>query len=300
MVMNQMVNTVHLTKDYKKNRGIFDMNLQIKQGEVVGIVGKNGAGKTTTMRTLMGFIHPTDGYSEIRGLNSWSQASKTKRMIGYVPGEIAFPDTKSGETFLNNQLKLLRASKDTYVNDLIQRFKIDLTADIKRMSKGMKQKTALVCAFMTKAPLLLLDEPTTGLDPVMRDAFIDLVLKVKANGTTVFLSSHMFNELERTCDRILFLKDGKVIDVVDQNKFETIHSFQKVKIQTSTSEGFQKILTSFSETSHVNSENHEITVLISNTKVATLLVLLQDIEIDDISFDTQTLDNYFEKELQVK
>ncbi|WP_057777898.1 ABC transporter ATP-binding protein [Paucilactobacillus vaccinostercus] len=298
--MNQMVNTVHLTKDYKKNRGIFDMNLQIKQGEVVGIVGKNGAGKTTTMRTLMGFIHPTDGYSEIRGLNSWSQASKTKRMIGYVPGEIAFPDTKSGETFLNNQLKLLRASKDTYVNDLIQRFKIDLTADIKRMSKGMKQKTALVCAFMTKAPLLLLDEPTTGLDPVMRDAFIDLVLKVKANGTTVFLSSHMFNELERTCDRILFLKDGKVIDVVDQNKFETIHSFQKVKIQTSTSEGFQKILTSFSETSHVNSENHEITVLISNTKVATLLVLLQDIEIDDISFDTQTLDNYFEKELQVK
>lgn len=138
--MNQMVNTVHLTKDYKKNRGIFDMNLQIKQGEVVGIVGKNGAGKTTTMRTLMGFIHPTDGYSEIRGLNSWSQASKTKRMIGYVPGEIAFPDTKSGETFLNNQLKLLRASKDTYVNDLIQRFKIDLTADIKRMSKGMKQK----------------------------------------------------------------------------------------------------------------------------------------------------------------
>ena len=163
-----------------------------------------------------------------------------------------------------------------------------------------QQKTALVCAFMTKAPLLLLDEPTTGLDPVMRDAFIDLVLKVKANGTTVFLSSHMFNELERTCDRILFLKDGKVIDVVDQNKFETIHSFQKVKIQTSTSEGFQKILTSFSETSHVNSENHEITVLISNTKVATLLVLLQDIEIDDISFDTQTLDNYFEKELQVK
>jgi ABC-2 type transport system ATP-binding protein len=297
--MLAMVETKQLSKNYKHNRGVHDMNMAIQQGEVVGIVGKNGAGKTTTMRMLMGFIHPSKGSAAIRGMDAWSKAAKTKPLIGYVPGEIAFPDTKSGATFLQNELALLRANKDEYVNELIQRFKIDLTADLRRMSKGMKQKTALVCAFMTKPPLLLLDEPTTGLDPVMRDAFIDLILQVKAQGTTVFLSSHMFNELERTCDRIMFLKDGQVIDVLDESKFAEIHAAQRVTIVAATNDGFERLLTSEFELVRQDPVHNTVVLLVPNTVETKLLHLLGEVKLTDVSFDTQTLDNYFEKELEL-
>lgn len=295
--MQAMVATNHLTKDYKQNRGIFDVDLRIKQGEVVGIVGENGAGKTTTMRLLMGFIKPTRGSSAINGTDAWQHAEKTKKMIGYVPGEIAFPDTKSGATFLKTQLELLRLSKDVHVNELIQRFKIDLTADIKRMSKGMKQKTALVCAFMTQAPLLLLDEPTTGLDPVMREAFIDLILKVKAKGTTVFLSSHMFNELERTCDQIVFLKKGKIVERLDHDRVVALHKYQRVTVQTTNDIDYNKLGQTGFEIAHLNPKQQEITLVISDQKMASFLAVLQTITLKNITFATQSLDNYFEKEL---
>lgn len=297
--MLAMVETKQLSKNYKNNRGVHGMNMAIQQGKVVGIVGKNGAGKTTTMRMLMGFIHPSAGSAAIRGMDAWTKAAKTKPLIGYVPGEIAFPDTKSGATFLQNELALLRANKDEYVNELIQRFKIDLTADLRRMSKGMKQKTALVCAFMTKPPLLLLDEPTTGLDPVMRDAFIDLILQVKAQGTTVFLSSHMFNELERTCDRIMFLKDGQVIDVLDESKFAEIHAAQRVTIVAATNDGFERLLTSDFEPVRQDPLHNTVVLLVPNDDEARLLQLLGEVKLTDVSFDTQTLDNYFEKELEL-
>ena len=297
--MLAMVETKQLSKNYKHNRGVHDMNMAIQQGEVVGIVGKNGAGKTTTMRMLMGFIHPSEGSAAIRGMDAWSKAAKTKPLIGYVPGEIAFPDTKSGATFLQNELALLRANKDEYVNELIQRFKIDLTADLRRMSKGMKQKTALVCAFMTKPPLLLLDEPTTGLDPVMRDAFIDLILQVKAQGTTVFLSSHMFNELERTCDRIMFLKDGQVIDVLDESKFAEIHAAQRVTIEAATNDSFKRLSTGDFERVRLDPLHNTVVLLVPNADEAKLLQLLGEVKLADVSFDTQTLDNYFEKELEL-
>lgn len=297
--MLAMVETKQLSKNYKRNRGVHGMNMTIKQGEVVGIVGKNGAGKTTTMRMLMGFIRPSEGSAAIRGMDTWAKAANVKSLVGYVPGEIAFPDTKSGATFLQNELALLRANKNAYVNELIQRFKIDLTADLRRMSKGMKQKTALVCAFMTKPPLLLLDEPTTGLDPVMRDAFIDLILQVKAQGTTVFLSSHMFNELERTCDRIMFLKDGQVIDVLNHDKFAEIHAAQRVTIRTKTSADYERVIASDFELVRQDAAQNTAILLVPNSEEPRLLTLLGDITLADISFDRQTLDNYFEKELEL-
>lgn len=297
--MLAMVETNQLTKRYQHNRGVFGMDMAIKQGEVIGIVGKNGAGKTTTMRMLMGFIHPSAGTASIRGMNTWVDAAKTKALIGYVPGEIAFPDTKSGATFLQQQLKLLRATKDDYVNELIQRFKIDLTADLRRMSKGMKQKTALVCAFMTRAPLLLLDEPTTGLDPVIRDAFIDLILQVKARGTTVFLSSHMFNELERTCDRIMFLSDGQVIDVLDRDKVVQIHANQRVTVQAANHDGYQRLATSGFEVVRLEEGRNTVTLLVPDADQGQLLLLLGNVTVVDVSFEVQTLDNYFERELEL-
>lgn len=293
-----MITLNDLTKDYGKGRGVFDLNLDIKKGEVFGLVGKNGAGKTTTMRLLMGFLKPDRGTAIIDELDTWKYASKVKKLVGYVPGEIAFPDAKYGTSFLKMQLELLKNNQNDYVNELIQLFKIDTTADLKRMSKGMKQKMALVCAFMTKPPVLLLDEPTTGLDPVMRDAFINLIKKVKTNGTTIIMSSHMFNELEPTCDRIGFLKDGKLIDILDQEKIKQIHSHQLLTVKSFGQEDYKKLKQS--SFSMINSDDQQLkaSFLVDEKQMPNVIKMLGKINLKDVSFENQSLNKYFEKELK--
>lgn len=175
--------------------------------------------------------------------------------------------------------------------------KIDLTADIKRMSKGMKQKVALVCAFMTNADVLLLDEPTTGLDPVMRDVFIDLVKDAKKRGTTIIMSSHMFNELEPTCDRIAFLKAGKIIEVLDKKKIEELHHYQQFEIEFESIEDYHEFKQlGFKERSS-NDERQILTVSIYDTQVSKLLKELSNIEIQNVSISRMGLDHYFADEL---
>lgn len=214
--MDEIIKIDHLTKDYGEGRGIFDFNFSIKKGEIYGLVGTNGSGKTTTMRLLCGFLSPDSGYAEINGLNCRRNSDKIMKVTGYVPGEIDFPDVGSGTSFLKMQAQYLGVKDMTYTEELIDRFKIDTSAPLKRMSKGMKQKMALVAAFMAKPDILLLDEPSTGLDPVMRDALIELILEQKDRGATVFMSSHIFKELEDTCDKVTFIHNGKMIDTISR------------------------------------------------------------------------------------
>ena len=187
-----------LTKDYGEGRGIFDVNLNIEQGEMIGFVGTNGSGKTTTIRNVLGFIKPTSGTAEVNGLNSWEHASEIAKNVGYVPGEIAFPDLKSGTDFLKCQAEFFNMTDMSRANELIERLQLDPRANLKRMSKGMKQKTALVAALMNDAPIIILDEPTTGLDPLMRVTFLDIIKEEHRKGKTIFMSSHSFDELEST------------------------------------------------------------------------------------------------------
>lgn len=294
-----MITIDNLTKDYGEKRGIFNMNLRIKEGEVFGIVGVNGAGKTTTLRMLMGFIKPTMGRAYITGKDTWKESATVKSYVGYVPGEIAFPDTKSGQTFLKLQMDLLRekAIKSQRVNELIQKLKIDTTADIKRMSKGMKQKVALVCAFMADAKVLLLDEPTTGLDPVMRDVFIQLIKDAKAKGTTIIMSSHMFNELEPTCDRIAFLKNGKIIEILDQTKLEELHSYQEFILQLKDNASYDYLLTAGFKIKGENPLKKTLTIIIHETQVNKLIQELGQSKIKNLSIRRMGLDNYFAEEL---
>ena len=214
--MREMINIEGLTKDYGNGRGIFDLDIRILQGEVYGLVGTNGSGKTTTMRHLMGFLTPDSGRCEINGMDCRKKSDSIMRMVGYVPGQIDFPDVGSGTNFLKLQASYLGIKDMSYTSDLIDRFKIDTTAPLKRMSKGMKQKMALVVAFMSKPDVLLLDEPSTGLDPVMRNALIDLINEEKKRGATVFMSSHIFKELEDTCDKVTFISDGRMINSVSR------------------------------------------------------------------------------------
>lgn len=219
--MPEMIRVNHMTKDYGEGRGIFDFDFKVMKGETVGIVGTNGSGKTTTLRHLMGFLAPDKGYCEIMGLNSRTHASEIMKNIGYVPGEIDFPDVGTGTAFLKLQAEYLGIKDLSYMNELIDRFKIDTSAPLKRMSKGMKQKMALVAAFMGKPDVLLLDEPSTGLDPLMRDTLIEIILEEKRRGATILLSSHIFKELEDTCDRVVFIESGKMIDVIGREIYNS-------------------------------------------------------------------------------
>lgn len=162
--MNDIViKTEHLTKDYGKEHGIFDISLEVKKGEVFGFIGTNGSGKTTTIRNMMGFIRPDIGNATVFGIDAWKRSIDIKPFVSYVPGEIAFPKLSSGTDFLKLQAEYLGVTDFTYMNKLIKMFQLDPTANLKRMSKGMKQKTALVSALMGDRELLILDEPTTGL-----------------------------------------------------------------------------------------------------------------------------------------
>ena len=202
-----------LTKDYGDGQGIFDINLKIKRGQSFGFVGTNGAGKTTTIRHLMGFLTPSSGTAKIEGLNCRSQSAEIMKQVGYIPGEIAFPDAKTGMDFLKGQADILGLKDFTYMNSLIKRLQLDPSANLKRMSKGMKQKTAIVAALMAEPEILIFDEPTTGLNPLMRQQFVEIMEEERAKGRTIFMSSHMFEEVEELCDEVALIKEGHLIDV---------------------------------------------------------------------------------------
>ena len=207
-----------MTKDYGSGRGVFEENLSIDQGEMIGFVGTNGSGKTTTIRSILGFIQPTAGHAFVNGMESWHNQAEIARLVGYVPGEIAFPDLKTGINFLKSQASFLGMQSFDYANQLIEELQLDPRANLKRMSKGMKQKTALVAALMNDAPIIILDEPTTGLDPLMRDAFLEIIRREHKKGKTIFMSSHIFNEMEETCDRVALISDGHIIDIANMDE----------------------------------------------------------------------------------
>ena len=209
----------NLTKDYGNNQGIFDISLNVKKGEVFGFLGPNGAGKTTTIRHLLGFIKSNNGDCNILGMDCWKNPSEIQKHLGYVAGEIALPDNMNGQKLIE-QIAKMRGCTLERANELCEYFDINPRNKIKRMSKGMKQKIALVLALMHDPEIILLDEPTSGLDPLMQEKFCDLVLHEKEKGKTILLSSHIFNEVEKTCDRVMIIKQGKIITEVNMKDVE--------------------------------------------------------------------------------
>ena len=207
-----VIETRGLTKDYGRGRGVFALDLVVKQGQVLGFLGPNGAGKTTTIRQLMGFIRPDSGTAQIFGQDCFAKAPAVQARVGYLPGEIAFPDDMTGEEYLRFAARL-RGSRAAMgrAKELGGRFEMDGKMRIKRMSKGTKQKLGIVAAFMHSPELYLLDEPTSGLDPLMQGHFLALLAEEKAAGKTIFLSSHMFEEVERTCDTAAILRAGRLV-----------------------------------------------------------------------------------------
>ncbi len=208
-----VVHTEGLTRFYGKRRGILDVSLDVKRGEVFGYLGPNGAGKTTTIRVLLNLIRPSRGRAELFGLDVTRHSVETKRRIGYLPGELSLYENLTGADLLRH-LGHLRGGVDwTYVEELASRLECELTPRLRTLSHGNRQKLGLIQAFMNKPDLLILDEPTIGLDPLMQQEFYRLISETKQDGRTVFLSSHVMPEVERVCDRVGIIREGSLIAV---------------------------------------------------------------------------------------
>jgi ABC-2 type transport system ATP-binding protein len=219
-----------LTKDYGSDHGLFDLDLVVAEGEVFGFLGPNGAGKTTTIRLLMGVIHASAGTATIFGLDCDRDSVAVKREVGYLPGELPqFGGMRGNEvvTYLGG----MRGGIDaTRVKVLAERFELDLGRRFREYSRGNKQKLGLVLAFMHRPRLLILDEPTGGLDPLNQQTFHQLVGEVKATGTTVFLSSHVLSEVEETCSRVGIIRGGRLVSDMTMDKVHELR-FHEVTLE---------------------------------------------------------------------
>ena len=212
---NAIIHTSGLTKYYGKQRGMVDISLDVRRGEVFGYLGPNGAGKTTTIRTLLNLIRPTRGIATIFGMDIQRKGLEVRRHTGYLPGELKLYDNLTGAEMLRYLGHLSGGVDWARVENLATRLDCDLLPPIRSLSHGNRQKIGLIQAFMNTPDLLILDEPTIGLDPLMQQEFYRLVSETKAQGRTVFLSSHIMPEVERICDRVAIIREGRLVTVED-------------------------------------------------------------------------------------
>ncbi|HEY7527193.1 MAG TPA: ABC transporter ATP-binding protein [Candidatus Limnocylindria bacterium] len=211
--MPSVIHTEQLTKSYGTHRGIIDVDLDIPQGEAFGFLGPNGAGKTTMIRTLLDHIRPTSGRAEIFGIDTTEDPVAIHKRLGYLPGEFVLYDKLTGGQTIEYFANLRGGVDRAYQADLIERLDVDPSRKFREYSKGNKQKIGLVVALQHRPELLMLDEPTSGLDPLIQQAFYSVIREAKAEGRTVFMSSHILSEVERTCDRVAIIREGRLVKV---------------------------------------------------------------------------------------
>ncbi len=295
--MDEVIKIEHLTKDYGEGRGVFDLNFDVKKGEMLGFVGANGAGKTTTIRQIMGFLKPDHGKVTVCGLDAWNDAEKTKKYIGYVPGEIAFPDLPTGTEFIKSQAEFLGVKDLSYANYLIEKLQLDPSANLKRMSKGMKQKTAIVVALLANPDIIILDEPTTGLDPLMRVAFMDIIAKEKDKGKTILISSHLYEELEKDCDRVALIDKGKIVDIADMNALRN-RPVSDYKIEFNKKEDYDKFKSMGYKIIRDQKNFHQVTVSINKEDINKLFDDLTQFDVKFLAEVTYTLEKHFKQKLE--
>lgn len=280
----------NLTKNYGNSRGIYNLTFSIKKGETVAFLGANGAGKTTTIRHLMGFIRPQLGTAKINGLDCFDSETLIQRNIGYLPGEINFlDDNMTGYEYIDFMSDLKKTKNVKKINDLLDYFELDGTIKIKKMSKGTKQKVGLVVAFMTDPAILILDEPTSGLDPIMQNRFVELINQEKRKKKTIFMSSHIFEEVENTCDRILCIKAGKLIA---DKSIDTIKT-SRAKLYSITFKEENSAI-AFQNYYHSNAiRNKNIVTLSLTGNIDQLIQKLYNFKIIDLSIRNQTVEELF-------
>ncbi|HEV2140653.1 MAG TPA: ABC transporter ATP-binding protein [Candidatus Dormibacteraeota bacterium] len=237
--MKSIIEVDKLTKSYGGKRGIIDVAFSVGEGEVFGFLGPNGAGKTTTIRILMALLRADGGSARIAGLDVWEKSVDIKRITGYVPGEPSLDNNLTGGQILEYFAHLRGGVDQAYLKSLVERFDLDTSRKFRQYSTGNKRKVVLIQAFMHRPQVLILDEPTSGLDPLNQQEFDDMVREAAGEGRTVFLSSHVLSEVEKTCSRVGIIREGRLVrvggvaELKDIKRYEiTIHFAQPVPAET--------------------------------------------------------------------
>lgn len=210
-----MIRIKNLTKDYGNRKGVFGLDFEVEDGEAFGLMGPAGAGKTTAIRQILGFVSPGSGHCVINGKNSGRQSDEVQALVGYLPGDAALLEELTGKAFIRliASMRGLRNLERAF--ELIDRFELQAQEKIHKMSKESRKKVSIICAFMHNPKILILDEPTVWLAPVMQERFIELVLEEKENGKTIVLTSQVLEEVERICDRVAMISEGSIANIDD-------------------------------------------------------------------------------------
>lgn len=219
----------NLTKNYGKSRGIIDVSLSVEQGEVFGFIGPNGSGKSTTIRTLLGLIHPTSGSAEIFG-KSCTTNPEIRKELGYLPSEVFYYDNMRVIDLLKYSASFYKKDCTKRINELAEIMDLDLKKKIDDLSFGNKKKVGIVQGLIHEPKLIILDEPTSGLDPLMQQKFFELIAQENKKGATVFLSSHILSEVQKMCERVALIKDGKIIKLEKMSALQE-NNFKRIKIE---------------------------------------------------------------------
>lgn len=295
-----VIEVSNLTKDYGCGRGVFDVNLSIAKGEVFGFLGPNGAGKSTTIRHLMGFSKPDKGSTKIFGCETFEKYGEILNKIGYIPGEIALPSGLTGQEFIYMMQDLQKIHNEKRLKEMLDIFELGgnaLSCETKRMSLGVKRKLAVVTAFMSDPQVLILDEPTSGLDPVMQERFIEFIGKEKERGKTILLSSHIFSEIDATCERIAIIKDGKIVsEFIADNLKHASRKYYTVEFGTPAAKNaFLCEGKSLPSLNLINDGETNVYISVDDCDLNRLIFLLSSLNVISFSNRRETLEDYFMK-----
>lgn len=280
-----------LTKSYGKARGVIDLDLEVGTGEIFGYLGPNGAGKTTTIRVLLDLIRPTSGSATVLGLDSVSDSLEIRSRTGYLPGELALYEDMTVRESLDYFFSLRADAANSRIRELSDLFELDLTRKVKDLSTGNKQKVGIVQAFGHEPELLVLDEPTAGLDPLMQQHVYHLIDEAKAQGRTVFLSSHVLPEVERTADRVGIIRHGRLIEVagVDELKDRAV---RVVEVRFGRTRPEERELTGIDNVVSVRSHRAAAQIRVEGSMDA-LIKMLADYEVVALRSEEADLEEVF-------
>ena len=295
-----VITVENLTKDYGAGRGVFGINLNVERGEVFGFLGPNGAGKSTTIRHLMGFSKPDSGNTYIFGEPSFQKYYDFMQKVGYIPGEIALPQGLTGKQFIEMMQNLQKIKNQARLNEMLDMFELSssaLAGETKRMSLGVKRKLAVVTAFMHDPEVLVLDEPTSGLDPLMQERFVQFIHEEKSRGKTILLSSHIFTEIDSTCDRIAIIKDGHIVSefIADDLRHASTKFYSLTFETEKLAENFLKEAVKTKSFKLLSRDGSSMQVSFSDDDLNAIVKLLSSFNATDFSNRRESLEDYFMK-----
>lgn len=278
----------NLTKVYGKNRGIQDINISVKEGEIYGFIGPNGAGKSTTIKTLLNFIYSTSGEALIFGMDSVKESEKIKEYIGYVPSEVRYYDDVKVKDIIKYAQRFYPKSNKEYVDRICNELELDMNKKMGELSLGNKKKVAIAQSLINNPKLLILDEPTNGLDPLMQKKLFNILIEEKEKGNTVFLSSHNLVEVQNLCDRVCVIKEGKIVDIIEIEKSKTE---LKLKVTLSSSDITDDIVLNLSD--KILDKNGKLYTFIYSKNIDSLVKELANYKIDELLIEKENLEDAF-------